>query len=73
MATVGDGQLACDRGEDSLDLLAEFEQDRYGHDRDESQDQGIFNEGLALFLNSITTKVHNTIFIGPVYSYLSLF
>jgi hypothetical protein len=44
------GQLAGDRGEDDLQLIAEPDQDRNGDDGNKSQDQGVFDEGLTFFI-----------------------
>jgi hypothetical protein len=40
-------ELTGDRGEDGLDFISEPDQNRYGNDGNKSQDQGVFDEGLA--------------------------
>ena len=47
MAASGNGELAGDRGEDALDLVAKPNQDRNGDDGNKSQDQGVLDEGLT--------------------------
>ena len=42
-------ELAVDGREDDLDFIPEPDQDRDGDDGNKSQDQGVFDEGLAFF------------------------
>ena len=44
------GQLAGDRGEDDLQLIAEPDQDRNGDDGNKSEDQGVLDEGLTFLI-----------------------
>ena len=48
MARIRSSELAADRREDALDLIAEGDQNRDGHHRDEGQDESVLNQGLTL-------------------------
>ena len=50
MAASRNGELAGDRGEDALDLIAEPDQHRNGDDGNKSQNQGVFNQRLAFLV-----------------------
>jgi hypothetical protein len=47
VAASGDRELAGNRGEDGLHLIAQRDQDRDGDNGNESENQGVLNESLA--------------------------
>jgi hypothetical protein len=53
VAASGNRELAGDRCEDNLDFISEPDQNRYSDDGNKSQDQGVFDEGLAFFILSL--------------------
>jgi hypothetical protein len=50
VAASRNSELARDRGEDALDLIAKPDQNRDGDDGNKSQDQGILDKGLAFLV-----------------------
>jgi hypothetical protein len=67
VTAFGHRQLAGDRGEDKLDLIAEPEEDGNGDDGNKSQNQGVLDEGLAFSGSRLPTglflRIHE---IAPV-------
>ena len=56
MAVLRSRQLAADGREHALDLIAQGDQNRDGHHRDEGQDECILNQGLTLLALETTQR-----------------